>query len=112
MHWRRIAPLLLATAAVCLAHSAITDPSGRLDAMPYSGETTAVRTNRWLPTLGWTRIVSLPGSNSSMTTSDSGITWKGSLALDSAHRIDYLQTLRMDGDTGTFAIDYTAVGNI
>ena len=108
----RIAPLMLATACLCSAQMIVTDNSGRMVAMLYSGETTEVRTNLVLPTPGWVRTIGLAGTNSSITRSEAVTTWKGSLAIDPTHRIDYTETLRYDGSTAIFAIDYTAAGDL
>src|SRR6266542_2732415 len=111
MRLARIGPLLLME-GLSFAQTVIPENSGRLAAMLYSGETTAVRTNLVLPTPGWANTFSLPGTNAGMTRAEAAITWKGSLAFDAAHRIDYTQTLRQEPGKAIFALDYTAAGDL
>ena len=105
-------PLVLLATTMAFAQTAITDNSGRLAAMLYSGETTEVRTNLVLPAIGWSRTLSLTGSGVTVTRAADSTTWKGAIAMDAAHRIDFTQTLRIESGKARFAIDYVAVGDL
>ncbi len=95
------------------AQSVVADPSGRLAAMFYSGETTEIRTNLVLPPPGWSNSHSLSDATSvTVTRTPEATTWRGAIAMDPTHRIDFIQTLRTEPGKASFALNYTAVGDI
>lgn len=109
----RVVAVLLLSVSMCAAQSAIFDNSGRLSAMFYSDETTEVRTNLVLPSPGWTRTLGLGNTTSGTVTRGADSTvWKGAIAFDNTHRVDFTQTLRQQGSQVTLAIDWVAVGDL
>jgi hypothetical protein len=109
---RRLLPLGWAASCLPALAQGILEPSGRLAAILYSGETTEVRSNLVLPTPGWTRTVTLPADNAVRTGGDAESSWKGSLDIDSAHRLEFTQTVRNTGTAIVFTLDYSAAGDL
>jgi hypothetical protein len=111
-----VKPALVALCAIQMAvyaQTSIVDASGRVVAMTYSGEQTGVRTNLVLPTPGWQRTLSLPTPDQvTVTRTDTASTFKGAIALDATHRLDFTEVVReADGKT-LISLDYSAAGDL
>ncbi|MBI4877331.1 MAG: hypothetical protein HY822_22115 [Acidobacteria bacterium] len=103
----RIFPFLLAM--TLSAENAIVDGAGRVQALLYSGEELAVRTNLVLPTPGWQRTLSY-SSVSGITVSRGAAlsVWEGSLELAPGQRLNFTQTLREADGKPRITVEYAA----
>jgi hypothetical protein len=103
----------LAAPAVLRAQTTIVDASGRVVAMMYSGEETAIRTNLVLPTPGWQRTLGLPAADRvTATRTDTTATFKGAIELDASHRLDFTEVVREAEGKTLLWLEYSAAADL
>lgn len=94
------------------AENAVIDGNGRMVAMLYQGQDAAVRTDIVLPSPAWRSVHSLSSAENLSVTRGEVSTWRGSIPMDGARRLEFTQTVREAEGKVIFGVEYRAMDDL
>jgi hypothetical protein len=94
------------------AENAVIDGNGRMIAMLYQGQDAAVRTDIVLPSPGWRSVYSLSSAENLAVTRGEVSTWRGTIPMNAASRLEFIQTVREAEGKVILGVGYRAMADL
>ncbi len=94
------------------AETAVIDGLGRMVAMLYQGQDAAIRTDIVLPSPQWRNVYSLSSAENVTVSRGELSTWRGTIPMDSAHRLEFSQSVHESAGKIVLGVEYKALADL